>query len=59
MGRFTTLDPLAEKYPNISPYAYCNGNPVNFVDPDGRAIEEKSRKEWESLQRIITKTYRE
>ena len=34
-GRFTTLDPLAEKYPNISPYAYCNGNPVNFVDPDG------------------------
>lgn len=56
MGRFTTIDPLAEKCPNISPYAYCNGNPVNFVDPDGRAIEEKSREEWESLQRIITKT---
>ena len=37
-GRFTTIDPLAEKYQNISPYAYCNGNPVNFVDPDGRAI---------------------
>ena len=35
-GRFTTIDPLAEKYPGISPYAYCNGNPVNFVDPDGR-----------------------
>ena len=35
LGRFTTIDPLAEKYPNISPYAYCNGNPVNFVDPDG------------------------
>jgi RHS repeat-associated protein len=34
-GRFTTIDPLAEKYPGISPYAYCNGNPVNFVDPDG------------------------
>ena len=34
-GRFTTIDPLAEKYPDISPYAYCNGNPVNFVDPDG------------------------
>ena len=26
------------------------------MDPDGRAIEEKSREEWESLQRIITKT---
>ena len=36
-GRFTTIDPLAEKYPDISPYAYCNGNPVNFVDPDGRS----------------------
>ena len=35
-GRFTTIDPLAEKYPDISPYAYCNGNPVNFVDPDGQ-----------------------
>lgn len=30
--------PLAEKYPGISPYVYCKGNPVNFVDPDGRKI---------------------
>ena len=29
-------DPLAEKYYSISPYAYCAGNPVNLVDPDGR-----------------------
>ena len=35
-GRFTTMDPLAEKYPGISPYSYCKGNPVNFVDPDGK-----------------------
>ena len=28
-------DPLAEKYYSISPYAYCAGNPVNLVDPDG------------------------
>ena len=33
--RFTTMDPLAEKYYSISPYAYCAGNPVNLVDPDG------------------------
>lgn len=38
LGRFTTIDPLAEKYPSVSPYAYCNGNPVNFVDPDGMKI---------------------
>lgn len=37
-GRFTTLDPMAEKYYGFSPYAYCTGNPVNLVDPDGKKI---------------------
>lgn len=32
---WTSVDPLAEKYYNISPYAYCAGNPVIFVDPKG------------------------
>ena len=31
-----SVDPLADKYPGISPYAYCNWNPVKYVDPDGR-----------------------
>lgn len=34
-GRFTSIDPLCEKHPNISPYAYCNNNPVNNIDPLG------------------------
>ena len=38
LPRWTTPDPLAEKYYSISPYAFCNNNPVNFVDPDGRDI---------------------
>ena len=31
------VDPLAHKYPNVSSYVYCMGNPVNRIDPDGRA----------------------
>ena len=38
--RWTTPDPLAEKYYSTSPYAFCNNNPVNFVDPDGEAVWE-------------------
>ena len=34
-GIFTTVDPLADKYPNVTPYLYCNGNPIKYVDPDG------------------------
>lgn len=33
--RTTTLDPLAEKYYSISPYAWCGNNPVSRIDPDG------------------------
>ena len=29
------VDPLYEKYPDMSPYVYCAGNPVKFIDPDG------------------------
>ncbi len=30
-----TVDPLCEKYYSVSPYVYCNNNPVNMIDPDG------------------------
>jgi RHS repeat-associated protein len=32
----TTMDPHAEKYFSISPYSWSAGNPVKFIDPDGR-----------------------
>ena len=35
LGRFMTVDPHAEKYYSSSPYAYCGGNPVKFIDPNG------------------------
>ena len=33
--RFTTVDPMAEKYYGVSPYVYCGDNPVNAVDITG------------------------
>jgi hypothetical protein len=30
---------MADKYPRLSPYAYCAWNPVRLVDPDGEDIE--------------------
>ena len=36
LGRFNSIDPLAEKDYGTSPYAYCKGNPVNMVDKDGK-----------------------
>lgn len=33
-----STDALAEKYPNISSYVYCAGNPVKYVDPDGKDL---------------------
>ena len=35
LARWHTVDPLAEKYPDISPYVYCHDNPVNKIDPNG------------------------
>jgi RHS repeat-associated protein len=35
LGRFTTQDPARD---GVNWWAYCGGNPLKFVDPDGREI---------------------
>ena len=36
LKHWTKVDPLVDDYLHISPYAYCNWNPVKYKDPDGR-----------------------
>ncbi len=31
-----TMDPLCEKYYDVTPYGYCLNNPLKFSDPDGK-----------------------
>ncbi len=38
LGRFNTVDPMAEKYYSISPYVYGDNNPINAIDLTGELI---------------------
>lgn len=49
--KWLSVDPLANKYPNISPYAYCGWNPINAIDPDGRDwYEAEGEIRWTELK---------
>jgi RHS repeat-associated protein len=34
-----SVDPLLDRYLNLSPYVYVANNPLNFIDPDGKKIK--------------------
>ena len=50
-SRFASMDPLSEKYYDISPYVYCASNPVNLVDPEGQST--RVAKMGNGLYRVI------
>ena len=55
-GLFLSVDPMSDKYPNISPYAYCAWNPVKLVDPDGCSGVPSTNKKTKTIT-ITSKLY--
>ena len=57
--KWLSVDPLSDKYPSMSPYAYCANNPVILVDPDGRDTLNikylENTKKWEISSLINAK----
>jgi len=46
LGRFLGVEPLADRYADVSGYLYSLGDPVNFSDASGNAPEEREVDEW-------------
>jgi RHS repeat-associated protein len=64
VARFLSLDPHAANYLNLSDYSYVAGNPVAFIDPDGKDIipsKQLNKNELSALNSMLSnsKGYRQ
>ena len=53
-GTFTTMDPLCEDFQHLSPYLYCAGNPIKYIDPSGMYFGKASMDEAIQILRDLS-----
>ena len=53
MTGWLSVDPQSDKFPNISPYAYCNWNPIKLKAQD----EEAPIKAFVTAAKLVKKAY--
>ena len=58
IDRFTTIDPLAEKYYSISPYVYVANNPMKYIDPDGKEVVALNKGARQAILNTLPKSIR-
>ena len=58
MTMWLSVDIYADKYPFISPYAYCAWNPVKLTDPSGDTIIFKDKKADFEIKKDLVKRNR-
>ena len=48
MTGWLSVDPMADKYPSLSPYAYCGWNPIGLIDTNGMEYGG-----WDKVKRYV------